>query len=120
MREQVTAAESHIEKYNAMSANNLRVLALLVDQIPFELGEPSQSLILEMLKKNLSGKISITFLGVQNLRVADVHPGCLCCLNITSVVADQLEGLSYHVHNTEQDLTLSFYCRDFEVSELSL
>jgi hypothetical protein len=116
----VAAADSHIEKYNTMSAKNLRVLALHIEQIPFELGEPSQRITLEMLKKNLSGKISITFLGVQSLRVAEVHPGCLCSLNIMSVVADQLEGLSYQVYNEEQDVTLSFYCRDFEVSDLLL
>jgi hypothetical protein len=116
----VAAAGSHIEKYNAMNARYLRVLALYIEQIPSELGEPSQRITLQMLKKNLSGKISITFLGVQNLRVADVHPGCLCDLDIISVLADQLEGLSYQVFNTEQDLTLSFYCRDFEVSELPL
>ena len=116
----MAAAESHIEKYRAMNANYLRVLALHIEQIPCELGEPSQRITLQMLKKNLSGKISITFVGVVNLRVADVHPGCLCGLNIISVVADQMEGLSYQVYNAEQDLTLSFYCRDFEVTELPL
>lgn len=116
----MAGADSHIEKYNAMSAKHLRVLALHIEQIPFELGEPSQRVTLEMLKNDLSGKISITFLGVVNLRVADVDPGCLCHLNIMSIVADQLEGLSYQVYNEEQDLTLSFYCRDFEVSDLPL
>jgi len=116
----VAAADSHIEKYNAMNAKYLRVLALHIDQIPFELGEPSQRINVQLLKKDLSGRISITFLGVVNLRVADVDPGCQCGLNIISVVADQMEGLNYEVYNAEQDLTLSFYCREFEVSELSL
>jgi hypothetical protein len=114
----MSAADSRIEKYNSVTTEHLRVLALHIQQTPFELGEPSQMVILELLKKNLSEKISVTFSGVQTLRVADVHPGCLCRLNITSVVGEQLEGLCYRVYNMEQDLTLSFYCRDFELSEL--
>ncbi len=116
----MSTADSRIEKYNAVATEHLRVLALHIQQTPFELGQTNQIVTLELLKKNLSEKILVTFTGVQSLCVADIHPGCLCCMNIRSVIEDQLEGLHYRVYNTEQDLTLSFYCRDFELSELPL
>jgi hypothetical protein len=34
----------------------------------------------------------------------------------SSVAQDQREGIRYRVSNQEQDLTLAFYCADFEVS----
>lgn len=114
----MSAADSRIEKHNSVTTEHLRVLALHIQQTPFELGEASQMVTVELLKKNLSEKISVTFSGVQTLRVANLHPGCLCRLNITSVTGEQLEGLRYRVYNLEQDLTLSFYCRNFEVIEL--
>ena len=116
----MSAHNSLIERYHALKAWYLRVLALRIEQTPFELGQPNQLVTLELLKKDLSGKIVITFSGVQSLQVANVDPGILCCLDIASVVADQLEGLNYRVCSTEQDLTLSFYCRDFELIELPL
>jgi hypothetical protein len=109
-----------MDVYRSMKLGYLRILALKVTQIPFELGESSQSVCVELLKNDLSGKLCISFRGVQMLRIANIHPGSLCFLEIVSLAGHQLEGIRYQVFNPEQDLTLSFYCQDFEVLEFPL
>ena len=39
-------------------------------------------------------------------------------LEIVWIGERQWEGLNYQVFNTEQDVRLSFYCRDFQVAIL--
>jgi hypothetical protein len=60
--------------------------------------------------------VSLTFTGLRELRLSDLHPGSVCLLNISSVAQDQMEGIRYRVSNGEQDLALAFYCTDFEFS----
>jgi hypothetical protein len=74
----------------------------------------SQSLTLELLKGEQT--VSLTFTGLRQLRLADLGPGSSCLLNISLVIQDQWEGVRYRVFNEEQDLTLAFYCSDFEFS----
>ena len=73
-----------------------------------------------MLKPNSLSKLAIQFSGVVDLKVARLHPGTMCLLQIASVVHAQLENIRYQVFNGEQDFTLSFYCRDFAFAELEL
>jgi hypothetical protein len=75
---------------------------------------PSQSLTLELLKGEQT--VSLTFTGLRQLRLADLHPGSHCLLKVLSVDQDQWEGIRYRAFNIEQDLTLAFYCADFEFS----
>jgi hypothetical protein len=94
------------------------VLAIHIEQVPFEVGEPCQSICLELLNEHGSGKTLLKFTGVQDLEIQRIHPGTTCLLDIVSVVDDQLEGLRFRVFSVEQDFGLSFYCFDFELSEL--
>ena len=60
----------------------------------------------------------ITFTGIQDLKLSNLHPGTKRQLEIISVIPDQLEGLRYRVFNIEQDFGLSFYCADFKVTKV--
>ena len=106
-----------IEAYRKRHSGYLRLLSLRIEQVPPELGEPEQSLTVELLSKNRVQVLPTRFMGVQQLRVERVVPACTCCLEIVPVRSYQLEGLNYHVFNGEQDVTLSFYCGDFEFGE---
>jgi len=76
--------------------------------------EGSQSLTLELMKGEQI--VSLAFTGLRQFRLADLSPGSHCLLKIVSVAQDQMEGIRYRVSNIEQDLTLAFYCGDFEFS----
>ena len=101
-----------------MRLRHLPVLSVHIEQVPYQIGEPRQSLGLELLRENCSEKIAMKFSGVQDLRIEDIHPGTICRLEIASVANDQLEDLRFRVYNDEQDFLLSFYCFDFEINEL--
>ena len=101
-----------------MRLGYLSVLTIDIEQVPSEIGEPRQSIFLELLKKRSSGRIALRFTGVQDLKIERIHPGTVCHLEIVSVAADQLEGLRFQVFNDEQDFVLSFYCFDFEINEV--
>ena len=113
-------SDSKIEEYYRLRPGYLPVLSLQITQIPFELGEPSQVVQIEMLRPNSLSKLAIQFSGVADLEIARLHPGTMCLLQIASVVHAQLEGIRYQVFNGEQDFTLGFYCRDFVFAELEL
>jgi hypothetical protein len=115
-----SSVQSRLEHYRGMRLRHLLVLAIYIDQVPFEMGGPRQSVCLELLKERCSGKIAFKFAGVQDLKMARIHPGTICRLEIVSVANDQLEGVRFHVFNDEQDFVLGFYCFDFEVSELPI
>ena len=103
-----------------MRLGHLPVLSFRIEQVPHQIGEPRQSLGLELLKKNCSEKIAMKFSGVQNLCMEIIHPGTLCRLEIVSLADDQLEGLQLRVYSDEQDFVLSFYCRDFEIDDVPI
>lgn len=111
---------SPIDDYRKRQLGYLPILAIRIHQIPYELGDPRQSLSIELLKKDRSGAFLIDFGNVRDLQIQGVHPGTNCILIIESVAADQLEALRYRVFNGEQDFKLSFYCYEFEVSERPL
>ena len=104
-----------IDAYRERHPGYLRLLTLRIEQVPPEVGEPEQSLTVELLSKDGARKPSTRFMGVQQLRVDGVVPGCSCHLEIVPIITHQLEGLNYQVFNGEQDVTLAFYCRDFEI-----
>ena len=114
--------ESRLEVYRRLQPRHLRVLAVHFNQVPFELGEPSQSISLELLKEKWSGKIVLKFAGVQDLKTdGRIHPGMTCRLEIASALDRQLEGSRFYVSNDEpQDFEFHFYCNDFEIDELPI
>lgn len=103
------STDAKVERYEALRLGYLPILALTIRHTI-----AGQSLTLELLKGEQT--VSLTFTGLRELRLADLRPGQTCLLNISSVAQDQWEGIRYRVFNGEQDLTLSFYCADFEVS----
>ncbi len=105
-------ADAKVKEYESARLGYLPILALTVRHTAPPAG--SQSLSLELMK---DGQIvSLTFAGLRQLRLADIGPGSHCLLNILPVAKDQMEGIRYRVFNGEQDLTLAFYCADFEFS----
>ena len=108
------SVDAKVEKYAAMKLGLLPVVGLTVRRTLTRTGRPSQSLTVELL--NGEQTVSLTFAGLRQLHLEDLHPGTLCLLNISSVTQDQMESLRYRVFNEEQDFTLAFYCADFELS----
>jgi hypothetical protein len=108
------SADAKIEKYAAIKLGLLPVAGLTIRQTLPQTGESRQSLTVELLKGEQT--VSLTFSGLRQLCLADLHPGSLCFLKISSVAQDQMEGVRYRVCNAEQDFTLSFYCADFKFS----
>lgn len=106
------SADPKIEKYEASRLGYLPIVALTIRHtFP---PEGSQSLTLELMKGEQI--VSLAFTGLRQFRLADLGPGSHCLLNILSVAQDQMVGIRYRVSNMEQDLTLAFYCADFEFS----
>ena len=110
----MTAVDAKIVEYRRRHGGYLRILEACIHQVPYELGESRQSLVISLLEEDHAHKLSTRFTNVVQLKIDQIHPGCSCHLQIVSVAADQLEGLRYHVFNDEQDVTISFYCHDFE------
>lgn len=115
-----SSIQSRLENYRRRQLGHLRVLAIHIDQTPSEIGEPHQSVRIELLKESGSEKLALSFIGVVELGIKRIHPGISCHLEIASVANDQLEGLRFRVFNCEQDFEFSFYCFDFEINEQSL
>jgi hypothetical protein len=103
-----------IEKFEALRLGYGPIVALAIRHTLPPASRPGQSLTLELLKGEQT--VSLTFTGLRDLRLADLGPSSLCVLRVLSVVQDQWEGVRYRVFNMEQDLTLAFYCADFEFS----
>jgi hypothetical protein len=115
-----TSIQSRLENYRRMRLRHLPVLAIDIQQVPSEIGDPRQSIFLELLKERCSGRITLRFTGVQDLKIESIHPGTVCHLEIVSVADDQLEGLRFQVFNDERDFVLNFYCFDFEINDLAI
>jgi hypothetical protein len=111
--QQPMSTDAKVEKFEALRLGYLPIVALTIRHIIPPTG-PDQSLTLELLKGEQT--VSLTFTGLRQLRLADLGPGTSCLLRISSVAQDQWERIRYRVSNTEQDLTLAFYCADFEFS----
>ncbi|HWX55575.1 MAG TPA: hypothetical protein VN176_13370 [Verrucomicrobiae bacterium] len=108
--------DSRIEEYRrAQRSAFVGVLALSVRN---QLGR-DQAVTLELSPEDASESVVLTFFNVRQLRFADLHPGSTCYLSIEPMGSAQWEGVSYRVHNIEQDLTLSFYCADFEIKRMN-
>jgi hypothetical protein len=112
--ESMSQIDTKIEKYLAIRLGSLPVTALIVRQMVPQVGKAGQSLTLELLRGEQT--VTLTFSGLRELRIAHLHPGSVCLMNISFIAHDQMEDLRYRVFNEEQDLTLAFYCADFEVS----
>ena len=108
------STDAKVEKYEALRLGYLPVVALTIRHTTPPRRQPSQSLTLELLRGEQL--VSLTFTGLRQLRLADLGPGKSCLLTISPVAQDQWEGIRYRVFNGEQDLTLSFFCADFEFS----
>jgi hypothetical protein len=109
-------SDAKIEQYHALKLGYLPITALTIRHSVPPTGW-AQSLIVELQKGEQT--VAITFIGLRQLRIADLHPGSHCLLDVLSVASDQWEGIRYRGFNIEQDLTLAFYCADFEISALS-
>jgi len=107
------STDAKIEKYEALRLGYLPVAGVTIRHTIPSSSHASQSLILELLRGEQI--VSLKFTGVQQLRLANLGPGSSCLLTILSASEDQWEGIGYRVFNGEQDLTLAFYCADFEV-----
>jgi len=108
------SADAKVQKYEALRLGYLSVAALTIRHT-FSPRSQSQSLTLELLKGEQT--VSLTFTGLRQLRLAELGPGSSCLLKIVSMAQDQWEGIRYRVFNGEQDLTLAFYCVDFDCPE---
>jgi hypothetical protein len=108
------STDGKVEKYEALRLGYLPIVALTIRQTIPPSSQMSQSLTLELLKGEQT--VSLKFTGLRQLRLANLGPGSSCLLNISSVAQDQWEGVRYRVFNGEQDLTLAFYCADFDFS----
>jgi hypothetical protein len=106
------STDAKIERYEAFRLGYLPILAVTIRHTFPPASVSGQSLTLELLKGEQT--VSLTFTGLRELRLADLSPGKSCLLTISSVAQDQWEGIRYRVFNMEQDLTLAFYCADFE------
>ena len=114
------ASGTKIEDYERLKLGYLPVLTFQVSQVPFELGNPSQAVRVELLRASPSRRLTIQFSNVVELEIDRLHPGSNCLLQIASLAEAQLEGIRYRVFNGEQDLTLSFNCWDFSFAESEL
>ena len=108
------STDAKIERYEALRLGYLPILAVTICHALPPASGSGQSLILELLKGEQT--VSFTFTGLRQLRLADLDPGKSCLLTISSVAQDQMDRIRYRVFNIEQDLTLAFYCVDFEFS----
>lgn len=105
--------DTQIEKYRAIGLGSLPVAALEIQQTAPPLGNACQSLSVRLLRGEQT--VVLAFSGLRQLELANLGPGSLCRLHVTSIADARMEGLRYFVSNDEQDLTLNFYCADFEV-----
>ena len=87
-----------------------------VDYARPALSSPEHSVTIELQSEDGARSVTTRFTGVQQLRLGAFNAGVGCYLKVHSVANDQLESLRYKVFNSEQDLTLSFYCWDFEIA----
>ena len=108
------SSDAKVQKYEALKLGYLPILSLTIRHTIPPTSRSGQSLTLELLEGERI--VALTFTGLKELRLADLGPGKSSLLRISSVAQDQWEGIRYRVSNMEQDLTLAFYCADFEVS----
>ena len=108
------STDAKIERYEALRLGYLPILSVTIRHTIPPTAIASQSLTLQLLKGEQT--VSLTFTGLRQLRLADLDPGKSCLLTISSVAQDQWDRIRYRVFNIEQDLTLAFYCVDFEFS----
>ena len=108
------STDEKLEKYEALRLGYLSVAALTIRHTFLPTNHPGQSLTLELVKGEQT--VVLRFTGLQQLRLAGLSLRSSCLLTIVSVAQDQWEGIRYRVFNQEQDLTLAFYCADFDFS----
>jgi hypothetical protein len=108
------SADAKLQKYEALKLGYLPIQSLTIRHTLPPTIRSGQSLTLELLRKERT--VSLTFIGLRELRLADLGPGSSCLLRISLMAQDQWEGIRYRVSNGEQGFTLAFYCADFEVS----
>lgn len=106
--------DAKVQKYEALRLGYLPIQSVTIRHTIPPTIRSGRSLTLELLKGEQI--VSLTFIGLKELRLADLGPGSSCLLRISSVAQYQWERIRYRVSNGEQDLTLAFYRADFEVS----
>jgi hypothetical protein len=112
-----SSGNAKIEQYaEALRAGFVRVLAVSIRHTLYN----EQSLTLELTSEAQSESIVLTFLNVAQLRLDNLHPGTACYLAVRHISSDQWEAISYQICSLEQDFTLSFFCRDFEISRTNV
>jgi len=110
------SVEQKIRGFQERHRGFSRLRAFRVDFPNPALSSPEHSVTIELQSEDGAKSVTTRFTGVQRLRLGDFNPGMGCYLEVRSVANDQLEALRYQVFNSEQDLTLSFYCWDFETA----
>jgi hypothetical protein len=108
------STDAKVEQYEALRLGYLPIVALTIRHTMPPSSQMSQALTPELLKGEQT--VSLEFTGLRQLRLANLGRGSSCLLNISSVAQDQWEEVRYRVFNGEQDLTLAFYCTDFDFS----
>lgn len=111
--ENTIQTDAHIEYYTSLKPfqfNQLRRFEL-------KQAKESQTLILDLENETETHQLTLTFEGIHGLEFLPrgFQPIPLY-LEIVSIADRQWEGMNYQVFNSEQDVSLPFYCRYFQAN----
>ena len=101
-----------IEAYHGLKLGYLPVATLTIRHSLDDGNAMQQSL--EIVLGTEKKSATLVFTNVSELRIEGLHARSKCYLDIVSLSGRQLEKARYQVMNVEQDLTLSFFCFDFD------
>jgi hypothetical protein len=102
--------DAHIEHY--LSLQPFQFCRL--NRLELQQSEQHQTLVMELEHQTRTRQLLLRFEGVSGLEFlpSNFQPVPLF-LEIIWIGERQWQGINYQVHNTEQDVSLSFYCREF-------
>ena len=105
-------SDARVEAYHALRLGYLPVASLTIrHSLDPDMLQQSLEIVLGAEEKTAT----LSFTNVRELRIEDLRAGSKCYLDIVSLSGRQLENVRYQVMNVEQDLTLSFFCSEFDV-----
>lgn len=108
----MSEGDSAIEEFLAHRPFRYCSLVRLEFCVETELGEAEQVLTLE-LDDAARQRLVLTFKGVDSFEFRPNLQNVPVYLEIVSTADRKWQSLFYQVFNTEQDVRLSFYCREF-------
>lgn len=111
--EEPIPTDAYIEHYHSLQPQRFTSLR----RMELCQAETHQTLTLEMEHDTEAVQMLLTFAGVIGFEFNpyNFQPVPLY-LEVVYIGARQWEGLNYQVFNTEQDVRLFFYCRDFHAA----